>query len=338
MAIKSREKWSNDQQVGMAQRVGQLNFDFNEQAANNAHNRQMEMYERTYQDNSPANRVKQLEEAGLSIGLMYGGAAGTGGMGQVSSAPQGAGAQGIQPKLSSVTDRQMAKTQTAALALEIGKTASEIDLNNSIATKNQAETQKISGVDTEVGKAQYKSITAATENTMLEAQGIKLDNQFSEMRNEIKSATKEKEIASISNKADQAYGEMLQMINKVEEGNIDLEIKKQTKESIIESYDANLAYVIEQTLVKKSERAINEEQAKKIVEEIKNLSKQIELKEKDQSIAIKQIETQLMGSEVMGDAIIESAWINLGKDAMKEIINMGTKFYNPAKTIKGFGK
>lgn len=66
-----------------------LSYDYNELAAQNAYQRQMEMYERSYKDQSYEAMRKQMEDAGLSVGLMYGGSGSGGGQGSTSGAPQG---------------------------------------------------------------------------------------------------------------------------------------------------------------------------------------------------------------------------------------------------------
>lgn len=65
--------------------------ELNEQAAQNAYNRAQDWFLRYI---SPSARVKQLKDAGLSIGLMYGGG-GANGMGAASSAPQGGASGGV---------------------------------------------------------------------------------------------------------------------------------------------------------------------------------------------------------------------------------------------------
>lgn len=54
------------------QDAARTNYYWGEKAAQNAFIRQLQMYERTMQDNSYEARRKQLEKAGLSVGLMYG--------------------------------------------------------------------------------------------------------------------------------------------------------------------------------------------------------------------------------------------------------------------------
>lgn len=77
-------------QMRLNEQAAKLNFTYGEAAANNAFERQMKMYERSYKDQSYAAMRNQMEEAGLSVGLMYGGAGAGGAGGATSGAPMGA--------------------------------------------------------------------------------------------------------------------------------------------------------------------------------------------------------------------------------------------------------
>lgn len=79
------------QQKEMVENAAQINYKYGEMAARNAFERQQVLYNRTYQDQSYANQVAQMDAAGLSPGLMYGkGGAGGGGAGSTTGAPMGA--------------------------------------------------------------------------------------------------------------------------------------------------------------------------------------------------------------------------------------------------------
>ena len=79
------------QQKEMAENAAKINYKYGEMAAENAFERQQVLYNRTYQDQSYANQVAQMDAAGLSPGLMYGkGDAGGGGSGSTTGAPMGA--------------------------------------------------------------------------------------------------------------------------------------------------------------------------------------------------------------------------------------------------------
>ena len=90
-----------EQQKEMVENAAKINYKYGEMAAENAFERQQVLYNRTYQDQSYANQVAQMDAAGLSPGLMYGkGGAGGGGAGSTTGAPMGAtGAAGAEQQL-----------------------------------------------------------------------------------------------------------------------------------------------------------------------------------------------------------------------------------------------
>ena len=71
-------------------RTNKKSMEFAEQQANTAWSRQLDMYSRMREDNSPLARRIQLNEAGLSPALLGGTAGSMGGSASGTSAPQGA--------------------------------------------------------------------------------------------------------------------------------------------------------------------------------------------------------------------------------------------------------
>lgn len=139
------------QQKEMAENAAKINYKYGEMAAENAFERQQVLYNRTYQDESYANQVAQMDAAGLSPGLMYGkGGAGGGGAGSTTGAPMGAtGASGA----GSAADPNMqlqALMSLRQVRMSERKNEAEIKLLNTQAEaleaeagKNQEETQSI---------------------------------------------------------------------------------------------------------------------------------------------------------------------------------------------------
>lgn len=135
------------QQKEMIENAAQINYKYGEMAAENAFERQQVLYNRTYQDQSFANQVAQMDAAGLSPGLMYSkGGAGGGGAGSTTGAPMGAtGAAGagaaadpnaqLQALMSlrqirmnerkNEAEINLLNTQADALAAEAGKNREE---------------------------------------------------------------------------------------------------------------------------------------------------------------------------------------------------------------------
>lgn len=139
------------QQKEMVENAAQINYKYGEMAAENAFERQQVLYNRTYQDQSYANQVAQMDAAGLSPGLMYGkGGGGGGGAGSTTGAPMGAtGAAGA----GSAADPNMqlqALMSLRQVRMSERKNEAEINLLNTQAEalkaeagKNQEETQSI---------------------------------------------------------------------------------------------------------------------------------------------------------------------------------------------------
>lgn len=139
------------QQKEMAENAAKINYKYGEMAAENAFERQQVLYNKTYQDQSYASQVAQMDAAGLSPGLMYGkGGAGGGGAGSTTGAPMGAtGATGA----GSAADPNMqlqALMSLRQVRMSERKNEAEINLLNTQAEalkaeagKNQEETQSI---------------------------------------------------------------------------------------------------------------------------------------------------------------------------------------------------
>ena len=139
------------QQEQMVENAARINYKYGEMAAENAFERQQVLYNRTYQDQSYANQVAQMDAAGLSPGMMYGkGGGGGGGAGSTTGAPMGAtGATGA----GSAADPNMqlqALMSLRQVRMSERKNEAEIKLLNTQAKaleaeagKNQEETQSI---------------------------------------------------------------------------------------------------------------------------------------------------------------------------------------------------
>lgn len=139
------------QQKEMVENAAKINYKYGEMAAENAFERQQVLYNRTYQDQSYANQVAQMDAAGLSPGLMYGhGGAGGGGAGSTTGAPMGAtGATGAGAAADPNAQLQ-ALMSLRQIRMNERKNEAEIKLLNTQAKaleteagKNQEETQSI---------------------------------------------------------------------------------------------------------------------------------------------------------------------------------------------------
>lgn len=139
------------QQKEMVENAAKINYKYGEMAAENAFERQQVLYNRTYQDQSYANQVAQMDAAGLSPGLMYGkGGAGGGGAGSTTGAPMGAtGATGAgvaadpNMQLQALMSLRQVRLNERKNEAEINLLNTQADALKAEASKNKEETTTI---------------------------------------------------------------------------------------------------------------------------------------------------------------------------------------------------
>ena len=128
------------QQKEMVENAARINYKYGEMAAENAFERQQVLYNRTYQDQSYANQVAQMDAAGLSPGLMYG--KGGAGGGSTTGAPMGAtGAAGAGAAADPNMQLQ-ALMSLRQVRMSERKNEAEINLLNTQAEALKAESNK----------------------------------------------------------------------------------------------------------------------------------------------------------------------------------------------------
>ena len=137
-------------QKQLNEQAAKLNYEYGELAAENAYQRQMSMYERSYQDQSYSAMRQQMEDAGLSLGLMYGSGGNGGAGGATTGAPQGETGGAEAGRADSPAAQQAAAIQQAQLGLglvsmkkDLAMKDAQIDEINATAEKQRAETANI---------------------------------------------------------------------------------------------------------------------------------------------------------------------------------------------------
>lgn len=131
------------QQKEMAENAAKINYKYGEMAAENAFERQQVLYNRTYQDQSYANKVAQMDAAGLSPALMYGGGgASGGGAGSTTGAPMGATGAAGAGSAADPNAQLQALMSLRQVRMSERKNEAEINLLNTQADALKAETGK----------------------------------------------------------------------------------------------------------------------------------------------------------------------------------------------------
>ena len=210
-----------------------------------------------------SNQMKEIKKAGLSPGLIYG-------MGGQGGSTAGAGqASGVGlPQDQSVGMGLRAQE----IGLQLANTMSQIKLNESQAGKNEAEANKITGVDTEAQKATINNLIAQTGNEKIKRGLILGQIRVNDAEEELKRAgidyTKGKtsEIEWNIKSLQKGIEKLGEEINGLE---LDNELKEKTMDNKVKESALVLEDLLQGILVKGSQRKVNEEQAKAIVEQVK---------------------------------------------------------------------
>lgn len=208
------------------------------------------------------NQMKHIREAGLSPGLIYG-------MGGQGGSTQGAGAaNGVGlPQDQSVGMGLRAQE----IGIEMANALSQIKLNESQASKNEAEANKIKGVDTEAQKATVENIIAQTSNEKIKRGLILGQIRVADAEEELKRNTAD----WTKDKAEETRWNVKSLKKGIEKLSVEIDgveldndLKKRTIDNKVKESALTLQNLMAEILLKGSQRRVNEEQAKAIPKQI----------------------------------------------------------------------
>lgn len=243
-----------------------LQYQYNNQMAEANQERNKELWDYT---NFEAQR-KHLEQAGLSVGLMYGNG---GAMGASTSGGQGSGVQ----KPGNPTE---AEIQSKALGIQMQQIQSQTALNTASATKQIAEAEKIRGVDTDAAKASINNIIAQTNNEEAKNGLIYAQKRAAEIEADLNNANIEEIGWNIKN-----IEKNLNMIDEnITAAKINNEIAEATKANQIEMAQLNVLNAMKDAILKENQSKLTEEQAKAIVAQIAQGWKGLEIQNEGQTL------------------------------------------------------
>lgn len=154
---KSARRKEERQQRYSKELMAQQN-EYNAQLMKQGYGLQKDMYNHTYDKNTPLAQVNNLKAAGLNPGLIYG----LGGQGG-STTGSGGASVGL-PSAPDVAGIQNAETNNIGMGLQMGMMEAQKKLIESQARNIDADTEKKKGVDTQLAMGNLSKIIAETEN------------------------------------------------------------------------------------------------------------------------------------------------------------------------------
>lgn len=220
------------QQKELNENAMSINYKYGEMAADKAYQRQKEMYERSYQDESPVAKRKQLEDAGLSVGLMYGGSGGMGGAGTASTAPTASTGQATPGHAPTSTEKMAAAAQAGQMGINIARQQAEIqNIKADTALKEKDAGLKVAG--TAKTETETNLILQQIPNEKLRGEAIQWENKQNEITTEIMNATSLEQIKKVQVELSNMEWKNLDLYYGIKHTELDLETKQQMQEAII---------------------------------------------------------------------------------------------------------
>lgn len=136
---KKKLKKQYDLQQQYYDYTAEQNYGYNEMAAENAHQRSLELQQNQFENASIGNQVAEAKEAGLSPSVFSNISGGSGGGG--GGGAQGAGARGIQPM--DLAALGQVENERRAINIDRGRAIAEAALSYAESNKIKAETENL---------------------------------------------------------------------------------------------------------------------------------------------------------------------------------------------------
>lgn len=280
-----------------------LQYNYGQQAADAEYKRNLQMWKDT---NFGAQRA-EMEDAGLSVGLMYGN-----GGGQAASTAGGTATQPNAPKTNPVE----VALQQESMGLQLKQIEAQNRLANAEATKAIAEANKIAGVDTK---------------------GQELQNKWQEIENRIQTSRESIEQSNIkaaAANADKAVEDWKMSV-------LEREYLDNVQEERVTLLVSEIAKIQKEGSLAESATDVNYHTARKIGKEVENFYYEMITRRMPAEAAKESAENMLKKIEneyKLGSDQNLREWIYGGVDRINGILETVVKFKNGAQILETIAK
>lgn len=280
-----------------------LQYNYGQQAADAEYKRNLQMWKDT---NFGAQRA-EMEDAGLSVGLMYGN-----GGGQAAST---AGGSATQPSAPNTNPVEVA-LQQESMGLQLKQIEAQNRLANAQATKTIAEANKIAGVDTE---------------------GQELQNKWQEIENRIQTSRESIEQSNMkaaAANADKAVEDWKMSV-------LEREYLDKVQEERVTLLVSEIAKIQKEGSLAESATDVNYQTARKIEREVENFYYEMVTRRMSAEAAKESAENMLKKIEndyKLGSDQNLREWIYGGVDRINGILETIVKFKNGAQILETIAK
>ena len=139
---KNKRQQQLEDQQALNEQAAKLNYEYGEKAAKNAYERQLALYQRSYRDQSYSAMRGQMEDAGLSVGLMYGGSGAGGAGGATTGAPLGSTGGAQAGQASAAAESQMAQQKALEMGLSMLNMKADLKIKEAQVDEIKAQAEK----------------------------------------------------------------------------------------------------------------------------------------------------------------------------------------------------
>lgn len=269
-------------QIEQQQKLTEIQKEANMQLAEHGMGLQKQLFDYTAAYNSPEQQRKRIEEAGMNPALMYG-MQGIGG--GTTGSQTTSGVSGSQA--ANEAELANAATQRIGMGLQMAMQKAQIKNIEADTKQKEAEAEKTATVDTELTKMSIKDITATINNKEVQRESLLLDNDLKILEYTVMYDTTQDRANEIKYRAKSAKETLLEL----QRNN---EIGEEVKQQVIDSYQLRLQDIATDIILKETNTQVNREQAKKIIQDVTNSIKDMELKGKQ--VDIQEIEAAIKAS------------------------------------------
>lgn len=299
-------KMQEKSQMRTNEAAARLNYALGENAADNAQKRAMDMYKQQLDDSSPEKQVQRLKDAGLSVGMMYGGAGTTGNVTTIPNGPKGEGAGGqhggmIDNPLSAV----------APSMLNAAQVASQVEVNEATAENIEADT-KVKEAEIPVKEATFQSIMADVNNKKIEYEARKVDKEMKEVELEISRRTKEDRVEEVRLSVEEIDRRIDKILSEIDNLDADTDYKNRMKKALEKEINAKIGLMSAQAVEAYSSSRLNDEQRKYISKNFNVAALAGELKAAELQIRLTEIGVQVEQAELNRLVSILNSVLSLG--------------------------
>ena len=246
--------WEDRRQQEQQKKLNAIAFDAHKQQAQFNQGMALDMWNKT----GYGAQRKQLEDAGLNVGLMYG-SAGQGGT------TQGAGANAGAPQAAGSKGEWGMGMQ---LGMQMKMQEAQIKVAESQANLNNTQASKLGGADTDKTKAETQNLAAQTDNVKLKNIYQQYENEMRKIDVSIRQDFQADERGALHNAYNKAYAEAEIALN-------ELDISDETKEKEIELLNNRTVEQAANIAATRASTKLDEAKAKQVEQEIKNLQMEV---------------------------------------------------------------